>query len=116
MTNREQRAIIAKETMKILKRGFYQNQQKKIINIREAYLAAKTGSLHYSAEMFIEVLPERNRISGTQQKSYPTIFEVRNETTLYGASRLINQEGIERVLCLNFASAKNPGGGFLNGS
>ena len=32
------------------------------------------------------------------------------------ASRLVNQEGYKKVLCLNFASAKNPGGGFLNGS
>ncbi len=116
MVNREQRAIIAKETMEILKRGFYQNQQGKIINIREACLAAKTGSRHYSAEMFVKVLAERNRISATQKFSAPTTFEVRNETTLHAASRLVNEEGIERVLCLNFASAKNPGGGFLNGS
>lgn len=108
MTNREQRAIIAKETMEILKRGFYQNQQEKIINIREACLAAKTGSRHYSAEMFFEVLAERHRISATHKFSDTTTFEVRNETTLHAASRLLNQEGIERVLCLNFASAKNP--------
>lgn len=37
-----------------------------------------------------------------------------NETTLE-ATRRLWQEG-ERVLALNFASAKNPGGGFLSGS
>lgn len=106
MTNREQRAIIAKETMEIFKRGFYQNQQEKIINIREACLAAKTGSLHYLVEMFIEVLTERNHISGRQQKSSPTIFEVRNETTIHAASRLVNQKSIERVLCIKFCISK----------
>ncbi|MDY6897282.1 MAG: TIGR02452 family protein, partial [Cyanobacteriota bacterium] len=43
-------------------------------------------------------------------------FEINNETTLNAANRLVNQGGFEKVLCLNFASAKNPGGGFLNGS
>lgn len=38
--------------------------------------------------------------------------EVTEETTLQAAQRLKN----ERTLCLNFASAKNAGGGFLSGS
>ncbi len=116
MANREQRTIIAKETMEILTRGFYQNQQGEVINIRAASQAAKTGSIHYSTEMFDEVLTERNRICTHENKSVKTSFVVRNETTLHAASRLVNEEGIQKVLCLNFASAKNPGGGFLNGS
>ena len=44
-----------------------------------------------------------------------TEIEVVNETTLTGVRRLLSrQEG--GVAALNFASAKNPGGGFLNGS
>ncbi len=44
-----------------------------------------------------------------------TTIEVRNETTLAGIARLL-ADGAGPVAALNFASARNPGGGFLNGS
>jgi uncharacterized protein (TIGR02452 family) len=43
-------------------------------------------------------------------------FEVGNETTLHAARRLAQAEPGGRVLALNFASARHPGGGFLKGS
>jgi uncharacterized protein (TIGR02452 family) len=43
-----------------------------------------------------------------------TRFEVTNETACDAIARLAVAGG--HVACLNFASAKNPGGGFLNGS
>ena len=45
-----------------------------------------------------------------------TIFEVANETTLQGSARLAVSEGDSRIGVLNFASARNPGGGFLAGA
>jgi uncharacterized protein (TIGR02452 family) len=42
--------------------------------------------------------------------------EVTPETTLAAARRLVEREGAIRLLVLNFASAKNAGGGFLGGS
>jgi uncharacterized protein (TIGR02452 family) len=45
-----------------------------------------------------------------------TSFAVRNETTLEGCARLVAGGDYARVGALNFASAKNPGGGFLNGA
>jgi uncharacterized protein (TIGR02452 family) len=44
------------------------------------------------------------------------VFEVANETTLSAVVRLLSEDAGRRVLALNFASAKNPGGGFLGGS
>jgi uncharacterized protein (TIGR02452 family) len=43
------------------------------------------------------------------------LIEVVNETTLSGIARVLSL-GESPVAALNFASAKNPGGGFLNGS
>jgi uncharacterized protein (TIGR02452 family) len=45
----------------------------------------------------------------------PTQFSVTGQTTL-DAVRALFQAGHQDVACLNFASAKNPGGGFLGGS
>ena len=39
-----------------------------------------------------------------------------NDTTLCAARRLYEAHGPNRVALLNFASARNPGGGFLSGS
>jgi uncharacterized protein (TIGR02452 family) len=39
-----------------------------------------------------------------------------NDTTLSVANRLVSENRYQHVACLNFASAKNPGGGFLGGS
>jgi uncharacterized protein (TIGR02452 family) len=42
--------------------------------------------------------------------------EVTPEKTGEASRRLIEQESVEDVLALNFASARNPGGGFLGGA
>jgi uncharacterized protein (TIGR02452 family) len=47
--------------------------------------------------------------------SYKTTIEVTTESTLEAVQRLLAHD-FTKVLALNFASAKNPGGGFLNGS
>jgi uncharacterized protein (TIGR02452 family) len=44
-----------------------------------------------------------------------TRFEVTAEGSLQGAGRL-HREGGERIAVLNFASARNPGGGYLGGA
>ncbi len=117
--NRNQRAAVAQETVDILKKGFYQNPQQEIINIQEYLQAAIENSVHYSEDDFSSVfsLLRKNQVRKNQNQIQNYIkLEINNETTLNAANRLVNQEGFDKVLCLNFASAKNPGGGFLNGS
>ena len=104
--NREKRAEIANETINILKKGFYQNPQEEIIDIRESLQAAIENSIHYSENDISQVFSqlEKKQLRETQNKIQ---IEVNNETTLYAARRLVNQQGYKKVLCLNFASAKN---------
>ena len=113
--NREKRAAIAQQTIDILKKGFYQNQQHETIDIQENLQTAIKNSIHYSENDFSQVFSQLRK---KQLRENPNSiqFEINNETTLHAASRLVNQEGFDKILCLNFASAKNPGGGFLNGS
>src|SRR6478672_13405425 len=48
-------------------------------------------------------------------RSVAARIEVTPETTLAATRRLVEREGAVRPLVLNFASAKNAGGGFLGG-
>lgn len=115
--NRNQRALIAQETINILETGFYQNHQQQTINIQQYLQPAIENSIHYSENDFSRVSSQLKKEQVKENQNQNQIqFEINNETTLYAASRLVNQEGFDKVLCLNFASAKNPGGGFLNGS
>lgn len=50
-----------------------------------------------------------------QSQAKPILFEVSTESFMAAVRRLIKASDKE-VLCLNFASGKNAGGGFLNGS
>jgi uncharacterized protein (TIGR02452 family) len=56
----------------------------------------------------------RQEVRGGPPGKFATTLEVVNETTLTGMERVLSDGG--PVAVLNFASAKNPGGGFLNGS
>jgi uncharacterized protein (TIGR02452 family) len=80
------------------------------VSIAAALDLAKAGSAHYSSAR-LEQLCQAPR----QGAAKATRFEVRNESTL-AAARRIAGAGHADPLCLNFASAKNPGGGFLGGS
>ena len=50
------------------------------------------------------------------EHSLTTRVEVVNETALEAMARLAKDQRDDEIVCLNFASAKNPGGGFLGGA
>ena len=97
---------IAKETLKIIEAGHYLAPSGKQITLREEIDRAISRTVLYRpddvAHLELPRLPGRARI------------EVTPETT-GAASRRLCEEGA-RVLALNFASAKNAGGGFLRGA
>lgn len=108
---RSTRAELARETLAILKRGRYVTPDGAAVSIRREQTAAERDSVLYTPETLGELWPE---VPG--ETAAPTRFEVTNETTLSAARRLIEEHNAREVCCLNFASAKHPGGGFLSGA
>jgi uncharacterized protein (TIGR02452 family) len=98
---------MAKESVAICEAGHYKPPSGGRVSIQEELGRAKAATVLYSSEQM--PAPQLAKRSAT------TRFEVRNETTFNALSRLY-RVGHGHLACLNFASAKNPGGGFLNGS
>lgn len=111
MNNRATRRKIAEETLEILERGYYENSKGEKVDIRELQEKAEKLTTLYSPEESDSLL--ENLIATNQEEL--TEIKITNQTTLDAVRELIS-EGYKDVLCLNFASARNPGGGFLGGS
>jgi len=100
--NRGSLAAIARETVQICEAGQYRTPAGKQVDIRRAV----NGTVMYSPQN-LPALPGRGAAVETR-------IEVANETTFRGLVKLAARGG--QIACLNFASARNPGGGFLGGA
>jgi uncharacterized protein (TIGR02452 family) len=98
-------ASVAEETLAILKTGQYTNPSGHVVSLGKLLRLAKDGTCSYppQARVPVPAFPDR-----------PTRIEVVNASTLDAARTLVDKG--HRVAALNFASAKNPGGGFLTGA
>jgi uncharacterized protein (TIGR02452 family) len=110
--NRKSRASIARETVEIANRGWYEPSPNQRVEISAAMDRCLGGTALYRPNELNALLSKTEPATLGQE----TKFEVANETSLVAARRLITEFGFANALCLNFASAKNPGGGFLGGS
>ena len=113
--NKSERVAIAYETLDILAAGQYVNRQQEMVDISKDLRYAVTNTIHYKPEDFEKVFIARDARLKHAAAGHCR-FEVTGETTFGAARRLVVEEGLENVCCLNFASAKNPGGGFLGGA
>jgi len=93
---------IARQTVAIAESAHYRNAAGDVVNLGQTVEAAVAGTHHYAPE---DVLA----IAGSVADN--TVIEVTYESTLEAARRLG-----PGAACLVFASAKNPGGGFLGGA
>lgn len=100
---------IANETLEIIKAGHYVAPSGKTVDIGAAALRAKEGTVLFQPGELDDVR------SNSSELKLPSV-EITGETTGAAAKRLFLDEQARHVVALNFASAKNPGGGFLRGA
>ncbi|MFF0061256.1 TIGR02452 family protein [Streptomyces sp. NPDC005279] len=96
---------IAKQTEAIVDTGNYLGSDGREVRIGRAVTAALAGTRMYGPEA-VRVTPDTDRT---------TAFEVTAESSTEAARRLTAADPAP-VAVLNFASARNPGGGYLNGA
>lgn len=96
---------IARETEEIVAAGAYRAPGGGTVTIAAAVAAARAGTRMFGPD------PVRT----PRIRTLATVFEVTGESSLEAARRLVSRSG-DPVAVLNFASARNPGGGFLNGA
>ncbi|QDS99222.1 TIGR02452 family protein [Adhaeretor mobilis] len=108
--NRNNRKQIGSQTVEIVDRGWYELDSHGRIDIAAPVKNCLSDTRLYTPHESDDLL------NNEYSRAYETVIEVENETTLSAATRLIVEQKRPNTLCLNFASAKNPGGGFLGGS
>jgi uncharacterized protein (TIGR02452 family) len=102
----------AQETLRIISEGKYTNSAGETIEFLAAQEMAVKKTVLYPPQQSYELLAKEASGKSTQ----PPRIEVTNETTQVAANRLVRLEGCTDLVLLSFASARNPGGGFINGA
>jgi uncharacterized protein (TIGR02452 family) len=105
--DKQARAALAQETVRVSQAATYKVGGA-MVNISDAVAYTNKNTLFVS-----QTEADRLERDFTPNRGRPSI-ELRNETTLSAILRLSSET--KPLGVLNFASAKNPGGGFLNGA
>lgn len=103
------RKEIAEDTLYIIETGNYQNNLGETVSIEKETETAIANSKIFRPNDFPNEIYFRNIESETK-------IELTDESTLEAAKRICMENEKANPFVLNFASAKNPGGGFLSGS
>ena len=102
-------AGVGKETVRIVENGEYTLPSGARVSIAAEIARALEGTRLYTPDDLASLVLLPFEAGACR-------IEVTDETTGAAARRLVEREGEARVAALNFASAKNPGGGFLGGA
>jgi uncharacterized protein (TIGR02452 family) len=117
--SRGDRAQQGQEAVRIAERACYRTTGGAEIQLGPAMDRCLTGTTLHRPEELERLLVEGPDSAGQSprtQSLHKTRFTIANETTLAAAERMVVRNRYAKVLALNFASARNPGGGFLGGS
>ncbi|WP_051450848.1 TIGR02452 family protein [Actinospica robiniae] len=104
---------IADANEEIIAAGRYTAPSGAIVELDRALAAACAGTVSYAPDGLDRLLADAkaDAVAGSE----PTQVEVTHDSSMTAAWRL-HQEGAGRVAVLNFASARNAGGGYLGGA
>ncbi|KOG46290.1 MULTISPECIES: TIGR02452 family protein [Streptomyces] len=104
---------IARENAQILAAGGYRTRSGRQVELAAALAEAKAGTRIYGPN---RVIPDERLVSG----GGVTVVEVTGESSTVAARRLATATAADPdpapVAVLNFASARNPGGGYVRGA
>ncbi|MFH7599297.1 TIGR02452 family protein [Streptomyces racemochromogenes] len=101
---------IARENALIVAAGGYRTRSGRQVSLAADLAEAKAGTRIYGPN---PVIPDGESVRGSRR----TVFEVTGESSTVAARRLAGAAGAPGgVAVLNFASARNPGGGYVRGA
>jgi uncharacterized protein (TIGR02452 family) len=100
--------LIAEKTLEIIEKGEFLNGEKKIY-VKEEIEKSISLTFTSNPDNLEELLNQNTLTIG----EYETEIEVKNLSTI---EALVQENSYQKVAVLNFASAKNPGGGFIGGA
>ncbi len=101
----------ATETLRIFDAGYFIAPDGRRVDVQPALKEAVEKTRLYTPEQASALFESLS----SKPSQLPTI-EVTAETTQHAARRLVESESVADLVLLNFASARNAGGGFINGA
>jgi uncharacterized protein (TIGR02452 family) len=105
---------IASENEAIIDAGHYTAPNGARVDLSGLVAAARQDTRSYTPNQTADIL--RQEAAGDSGARRSTAFEVTGETSTQAGQRLARDEHAPRPAILTFASARNPGGGYLGGA